>query len=169
MDPVWLIWEKTLKFVPGFLRLCPIYLFPFWSCIVSFHCNKPWPWVQQDFPSGSLVKNPPANAGDTGDVGLILGQENLLEKEMATPSSILAWRLPWIEEPGGLQSTGVAKSWTQLSDFTFLWLKEPGIGSLSKWSMPSAVGGGPRRITYGQACLVINIYHTLNHMTGSNY
>ena len=35
-----------------------------------------------------------------------LGQEGLLEKEMATHSSILAWRIPWMEEPGGLQSTG---------------------------------------------------------------
>ena len=35
-----------------------------------------------------------------------LGQEDLLEKEMATHSSILAWRIPWTEEPGGLQSTG---------------------------------------------------------------
>ena len=37
---------------------------------------------------------------------LFLGQEDLLEKEMATHSSILAWRIPWTEEPGGLQSTG---------------------------------------------------------------
>ena len=35
-----------------------------------------------------------------------LGQEDPLEKEMATHSSILAWRNPWIEEPGGLQSVG---------------------------------------------------------------
>ena len=35
-----------------------------------------------------------------------LGQEELLEKKMATHSSILAWRIPWTEEPGGLQSTG---------------------------------------------------------------
>ena len=35
-----------------------------------------------------------------------LGQEDPLEKEMATYSSILAWRIPWTEEPGGLQSTG---------------------------------------------------------------
>ena len=39
-----------------------------------------------------------------------LDDENPLEKEMATPSSILAWRIPWMEEPGGLH--GVAKSWT---------------------------------------------------------
>ena len=36
-----------------------------------------------------------------------LGQEDPLEKEMATHSSILAWRIPWTEEPGGLQSTGL--------------------------------------------------------------
>ena len=35
-----------------------------------------------------------------------LGQEDLLEKEMVTHSSILAWRIPWMEKPGGLQSTG---------------------------------------------------------------
>ena len=35
-----------------------------------------------------------------------LGQEDPLEKDMATHSSILAWRIPWTEEPGGLQSTG---------------------------------------------------------------
>ena len=45
-----------------------------------------------------------------------LDDENPLEKEMATPSSILAWRIPWMEEPGGLH--GVAKSRTRLSDFT---------------------------------------------------
>ena len=41
-----------------------------------------------------------------------LGQEDPLEKGMATHSSILAWRIPWTEEPGGLQSNGVAKSRT---------------------------------------------------------
>ena len=46
-----------------------------------------------------------------------LGREDPLEKEMATCSSILAWRIPLIEEPGGLQSMGVAKSQTQLSDY----------------------------------------------------
>ena len=42
-----------------------------------------------------------------------LGQEDPLEKEMATHSSILAWRIPWREEPGGLQWAHL----TQLSDF----------------------------------------------------
>ena len=38
-----------------------------------------------------------------------LGREDLLEKEMATHSSILAWRIPWTEEPGGLQSMGLQR------------------------------------------------------------
>ena len=50
-----------------------------------------------------MVKNPPANSGD---VGLIPGLVRSLEKEMATHSSILAWRIPWTEYPGGLQSMG---------------------------------------------------------------
>ena len=41
-----------------------------------------------------------------------LGQEDPLEKEMATHSSILAWEIPWTEEPGGLQSMGSQKSRT---------------------------------------------------------
>ena len=41
------------------------------------------------------------------------------EKAMAPHSSTLAWEIPWTEEPGGLQSMGVTKSWTQLRDFTF--------------------------------------------------
>ena len=52
-------------------------------------------------PGGSLVKNPPANAGDTSS---ILDQEDSLEEDIATHSSILAWQIPWIGEPDGLQS-----------------------------------------------------------------
>ena len=65
------------------------------------------------FPDGLVVKNLPANAGDTRDLGRSLGQEDPLEEEMATRSSILAWRIPWTEEPGGLQSTG-SQSQTRL-------------------------------------------------------
>ena len=45
-----------------------------------------------------------------------LGGEGPLEKEMATHSSILAWEMPCTEKPGGLQSMGLKKSWTGLSD-----------------------------------------------------
>ena len=48
------------------------------------------------------------------------GQEDPPEKEMATHSSILAWKIPWAEEPGGLQSKRVAKSWTG-ANFFIIW------------------------------------------------
>ena len=49
-----------------------------------------------------------------------LGWEDPPEKEMAIHSSTIAWKIPWIEEPGRLQVVhGVAKSWTRLSDFTW--------------------------------------------------
>ena len=51
-----------------------------------------------------------------------LGREDSLEKEMATHSSILAWKIQQMEQPGRLQSMGVAKSQTRLSDFTSLHL-----------------------------------------------
>ena len=53
-----------------------------------------------------VAKNPPDNAGDVRDMGSSPGWEDSLEKEMTTHSSITAWRLPWREEPGGLQSMG---------------------------------------------------------------
>ena len=53
-----------------------------------------------------MVKNPLASAEDTGDEVQFLGQEDPLEKEMTTHSSILAWKIPWTEERGRLQSTG---------------------------------------------------------------
>ena len=56
-----------------------------------------------------MVKEPACNAGDSGDLGLIPGWEDPLEEEMATHSSILAWRIPWTEEPGGLWSMGLQR------------------------------------------------------------
>ena len=51
-----------------------------------------------------MVKNLPANAGDTEMWVQSLGWDNPLEDGMATHSSILAWKIPWMEELGGLQS-----------------------------------------------------------------
>ena len=61
----------------------------------------------------------PGNAGALGGRVRSLDGEDLLEKDMATHSSTLAWKIPWIEEPGGLQSMGLQRVRTQLSDFTF--------------------------------------------------
>ena len=52
----------------------------------------------------SVVKNPPANAGDLRDMGLIPGLGRSPREGMATHSNTLAWRIPWTEEPHGLQS-----------------------------------------------------------------
>ena len=60
------------------------------------------------------VKNPPANSGDVIDTVQSLGGEDPLEEGMAVHSSVLAWRIPWTEEPGRLQSMGVTKSQTEL-------------------------------------------------------
>ena len=63
---------------------------------------------------GSVANNPPAKQ----EIQVwSLGQEDSLEKKMANHSRIFAWKTPWTEEPGRLQSTGSQKSWTQLSDW----------------------------------------------------
>ena len=53
-----------------------------------------------------MIKNPPANAGNIRDTDSIPGSGRSPGKEMAAYSSILAWKIPWTEEPGGLQSMG---------------------------------------------------------------
>ena len=67
----------------------------------------------QAIPGGSDDKESACNAGDLVQS---LGQEDPLEKEMATRSSILAWRIPWAEEPGGLHIGRGSQSQTQLND-----------------------------------------------------
>ena len=60
-------------------------------------------------PVALVVKNPPAIAGDIREVGSIPGWEDPLEVGMTTHSSVLAWRIPWTEEPGRLQSIGLQR------------------------------------------------------------
>ena len=78
-----------------------------------------------------MVKNPPANAGDTELWVRSLGRKDPLEKEMAAPSSILAWEIPRTEEPGGLQSMGHEESdkterlSTLLTTVTMLYIRSP--------------------------------------------
>ena len=73
--------------------------------------RRPLPHLQ-DFPGGTGVKNLPMQETQVQS----LGQEDPLEKEMATHTSMLAWEISWTEDPGGLQSMGSQKSWTRLSD-----------------------------------------------------
>ena len=79
------------------------------------------------FPRDSEVKESACNAGDTQEIGVwSLGQEDLLEKEMIMHSSILAWRIPWIENPMDRGARGVTKCWTQ-------WGNWPHMGSNPIW------------------------------------
>ena len=58
------------------------------------------------FPGGSVVTNLPVVQGSVGESGSVPGLGGSLEEEMVTHSSILAWRIPWTEEPGVPQSIG---------------------------------------------------------------
>ena len=60
-----------------------------------------------DFTDGASDKELPGNAGGVRDADLVPGSGRCLEKEMATHSSILAWKTPWTEKPGGVQSEGL--------------------------------------------------------------
>ena len=66
-------------------------------------------WAFMSIPWWLSGKDTTCNAGDSGDESSIPGLEDSLEKEMATHSSVLAWRIPWTEEPSGLQSMGSQK------------------------------------------------------------
>ena len=59
-----------------------------------------------DSQVGLVVKKPPVNAGDLKDVGAIPGWGRSPEEGMAIHSSILAWRISWAEQPGGLEAIG---------------------------------------------------------------
>ena len=68
-----------------------------------------------------LVKNIPANAEDARNADSIPGWEDPLEKEMATHSSIHAWKIPWTEEPGGLLSMGLqSQTWLSTHAHTYM-------------------------------------------------
>ena len=68
--------------------------------------------IASGFPVVSAVKNPLASTGDMEPRVQSLGQEDPLEKKVATHSSILAWEMSWTEEPGRLWSMGSQKSQT---------------------------------------------------------
>ena len=80
-----------------------------------------WLILLQGFPCGSDGK---ASAYNARDPGRSLGQEDSLEKEMATHSSILAWKIPWSEEPSRLQSMGlqrVGHNWATSLHFLYFY------------------------------------------------
>ena len=90
---------SPLSPLPSPVRSLPVSL-------LDFDTSLPLPWASL---AAQLVKNLPAMQETWVR---FLGWEDPLEKEIATHSSILAWRIPWTEEPGGLQSMGSQESGT---------------------------------------------------------
>ena len=74
------------------------------ECIKAVNCTLGY--LTRGFPGGSDGKESACNAGDPGSIP---GQEDPLEKGMSTHSSILAWRIPQTEEPGGRQAMGLQR------------------------------------------------------------
>ena len=100
-----------------------------------------------DWPGGSDRK---ASACNAGDLVWSLGQEDLLEKEMAPHSSTLAWKIPWMEEPGGLQFMGpqrVGHNWAT------------SVTHSERTSATPAWGGGCYRslVSRDQGCLLLSV------------
>ena len=114
-------WKHIHKLSIAFLHISTN-LIPFWNslfpiCSPDFHMYKYYafslfiyfwcgPFLKLGFPVGSDVKNPPAMRETWGRS---LGWKGPLEESMAAHSSILAWRSPWTEELGGLQSMGLQR------------------------------------------------------------
>ena len=96
-------------------------------------------WFQQGIPSGAsqmtlVVKNLPANAGDIRDAGSIPGSGRSPGGGLDNSLQYSCWRIPWTEEPGGLQSIGPQKSQTQLKRLSWHACMHTGIpcGQLKK-------------------------------------
>jgi len=96
---------SLLPFTPWYPYIC--------SLILSLFALQVRPSIHI---YSTVVKNPPANAGDARDVGSISGSGRSLQEEMATHFSTIAWKIPQTEEPGRLQSMRL-QSWTLVRDW----------------------------------------------------
>ena len=107
------------------------------------------------FPGGAMVNNPPARAGD---VGLIPELARSLEQEMTAHSSILAWKMPWTEEPGTRQDVGSQRvRHTAMYPYSFCF---PHVRSLPRFQHPHQGGsfitmGEPASIHHNQSKSII--------------
>ena len=85
---------------------CAEIIYSLWHLKIRAISYKELDFWSPGFPGGSVVKNPPAMQETQESWVQFLGWDDPLEEGMATHSSILAWRIPWTEEPGELQSMG---------------------------------------------------------------
>ena len=113
----------------------------------TFACRNYW-FLRRNrgFPGGLLGKESTCNAGDSGDESSIPGSGRYLEEGIAAHSSVLAWRIPWTEAPGGLQSIGSQRVRQDLSNWACEHEEESGlfratelkgemVGIWEKWSL----------------------------------
>ena len=123
-----------------------------WGLPVFLHLRC-WLYLQGKYKiletlnGGSVVKNLPARQEMQEMQVLSLGWEDPLEKEMATHSSILAWRIPWTEEPGGLQSMGSQRVRQDLAQHEAL--------------TPAFSLGSNATLRKDTAMLLLNTFHSL--------
>ena len=104
---------QSFPFPPWYLYICSLHLYLYFC-----FANRIIHTIFLGFPHGSEVKNLPARQEPQELRVQSLHPEDLLEKGMATPSSILAWRIPWPKEQGRLRSTGsqrVGNNWSNLA------------------------------------------------------
>ena len=105
-------------------EILPLRLFGEWARRPCRWRKFPISWLSETSLMAQQVKNPPARQEAEKTQVLILGWEDSLEEGVATHSSILAWRMPWTEEPGRLQSMGSQRARHDWSDLAYMhtWL-----------------------------------------------
>ena len=107
----WLFWWGSIVWmVLEFCCKLSNMIYFIWEFFINKHHINPLKLVcvtyRMGFPGGSVVKNPPAMQKTWIQT---LGLQDSLEKKMTTHSSVLAWKILWTEEPGGLQSMGLER------------------------------------------------------------
>ena len=108
-------WKQVVRWVYTLTLFNSKIIFNFFTFCFNINISQYSHW---GFPGSTSGKNTPANAEDIKDVGSIPGSEDPLEEGTATQSSILIWEIPWIEEPGRLQSIGLqgdGHNWSDLA------------------------------------------------------
>ena len=112
------------------------------------------------FPVAQSKKNPLANEEDAGDSDSVPESGRSLEEEMATRSSLLAWRIPGTGEPGGLQPTGSqsrTRLTTQAATAFLRTSSNPFLNVFLQASVKLAAQRGPQRADPRQACLLLQV------------
>ena len=127
-------------------------MFPWYLAAACCGDYVNWVWLLT-FRGGPVLKIPPAMQEPQELLVWSLGWEDPLEKEMATHSSVLAWKIPWTEEPGGLQSMGSQRfrhDWSDGAQHMFGFKLVPGFQNafsphLTVW----VLGSCPRLLILG--------------------